>query len=57
MSGESIKLTVTKVTDPSGNLTAGGPGAVSGTLNSSIKDVFGNTASTASFTTPSVKLF
>ncbi len=57
VSGESIKLTVTKIADSSGNLTAGGPGAVSGTLSSSIKDVFGNTASTASFTTPSVKLF
>ncbi len=57
VSGVSVKLTVTKIADPSSNLTAGGPGAVTGTLSSSIKDVFGNTASTASFTTPSVKLF
>ena len=57
VSGVTVKLTVTKIADSSGNLTAGGPGAVSGTLNSSIKDVFGNTASTSSFTTPSVKLF
>ena len=56
VSGVTVKLTVTKIADSSGNLTAGGPGAVSGTLNSSIKDVFGNTASTSSFTTPSVKL-
>ncbi|HXA54020.1 MAG TPA: LamG-like jellyroll fold domain-containing protein, partial [Solirubrobacteraceae bacterium] len=57
LSGESLKLTVTKVSDPSGNLTAGGPGAVSGTLGSSLKDVFGNKASTGTFTTSSVKLF
>ncbi len=57
VSGASIKLTVSKIADSSANLTAGGPGAVSGTLSSAIKDVFGNTASTSSFTTPSVKLF
>ncbi len=57
MSGASIKLTVTKIADPSANLTAGGPGSVSGTLSSSIKDVFGNTASTSSFASASIKLF
>ncbi len=56
-SGTSLKLTVTKVTDPSGNLTAGGPGSVSGTLSSSLNDIFGNKASSGSFGTPSVRLF
>jgi hypothetical protein len=45
------------VTDPSKNLTAGGPAAVAGVLSSSILDVFGNTASTASFTSASIRLF
>jgi hypothetical protein len=57
VSGSTIKLTVTKVTDPSKNLTAGGPAAVTGTLNPSLADVFGNTASTASFTSASVRIF
>jgi hypothetical protein len=57
VSGATVKLTVTAVTDPSANLTAGGPGAVSGTLNPGLKDVFGNTASTSTFTTSSVRLF
>jgi PKD repeat protein len=57
VSGSTIKLTVTSISDPSNNLTAGGPFAVSGTLNSSVKDVFGNTASTSSFSTGSVRLF
>jgi PKD repeat protein len=52
-----VKLTVTKVTDPSGNLTAGGPGSVSGSLSSSVQDVFGNPASTSQFKAASVKLF
>jgi PKD repeat protein len=57
VSGTTLKLTVTAVTDPSANLTAGGPGAVSGTLNPALKDVFGNTASTSTFTTSSIRLF
>ncbi|HUN79482.1 MAG TPA: PKD domain-containing protein [Solirubrobacteraceae bacterium] len=57
VSGTAIKLTVTKVSDPSGDLKAGGPGAVTGTLSSSLKDIFGNTASTSSFSAASVKLF
>jgi PKD repeat protein len=57
VSGATVKLTVTKVTDPSSDLTAGGPGSVTGTLSSSIKDVFGNTASTGSFASASIKLF
>jgi PKD repeat protein len=57
VSGTKVALTVTKVTDPSGDLQAGGPGVVTGVLNSSLKDVFGNAASTASFASASVKLF
>jgi hypothetical protein len=57
VSGATVKLTVTKVTDPSSDLTAGGPGSVTGTLSSSIKDVFGNTASTGSFASASIRLF
>jgi len=57
VSGATIKLTVTKVTDTSKNLTAGGPAAVSGTLSPSLSDVFGNTASTASFTSASIRIF
>jgi PKD repeat protein len=57
VSGSTVKLTVTKITDPSANLTAGGPAAVSGTLTSTVKDVFGNIASTSSFTSASIRLF
>ena len=57
VSGAKVTLTVTKVTDPSANLKAGGPGVVTGTLSSSLKDVFGNTASTSSFASASIKLF
>jgi PKD repeat protein len=57
VSGSTVKLTVTKVTDPSGNLNTAGPGAVSGTLNSSIKSSSGFAASTESFTTSSIRLF
>jgi PKD repeat protein len=57
VSGNTVKLTVTKVTDPSSDLTAGGPATVTGTLNAAIKDVFGNTASTSPFTSASIKLF
>jgi PKD repeat protein len=53
----AVKLTVTKVTDPSGNLTAGGPGVVSGSLSSSVTDVFGNQALTSQFGSASIKLF
>jgi PKD repeat protein len=57
VSGTKVTLTVTKVTDPSSDLKAGGPGVVTGTLSSSLKDVFGNTASTSSFSSSSIKLF
>jgi PKD repeat protein len=57
VSGATVKLTVTAISDPSNNLTAGGPDAVSGTLSSSLKDVYGNSASTSTFTTGSVRLF
>ena len=57
VSARSIKLTVTKVSDPSGNLTAGGPAVVSGTLNAVLTDVFGNTASTSAFASTSLRLF
>jgi PKD repeat protein len=57
VSGTTVKLTVTKVTDPSGDLTAGGPATVTGTLSSTVKDVFGNTASTSSFSSASIRLF
>jgi hypothetical protein len=57
VTGSTVKLTVTSVSDPSNNLTAGGPFAVSGTVNASVKDSYGNTASTSSFSTASVRLF
>ncbi len=57
VSGGTVKLTVTKVTDPSSDLTEGGPATVTGTLSSAVKDVFGNTASTSPFTSASIKLF
>jgi hypothetical protein len=57
VSGATVKLTITKISDPSGNLTAGGPGAVSGALSAGVKDVYGNAASTSTFTTASVRLF
>jgi PKD repeat protein len=57
VSGTTVKLTVTKITDPSANLTQGGPGSVSGTLASTVKDVFGNLASTSSFASASIRLF
>jgi hypothetical protein len=57
VSSTTVKLTVTKITDPSANLTQGGPAAVSGTLASTVKDVFGNIASTSSFTSASIRLF
>ena len=57
VSGTTVKLTIASISDPSGNLTAGGPGAVSGALSASIKDVFGNVANTSTFTTPSIRLF
>ena len=57
VNANTIKLTVTSISDPSDNLTAGGPASVSGTLNSAIKDSYGNTASTSGFTTSSIRLF
>ncbi len=57
VSGSTVKLTVTAIADPSANLTAGGPAAVSGTLASTVKDVFGNIASTSTFTSASIRLF
>ena len=57
VSGSTVKLTVSKVTDTSGNLTAGGPAPVTGTLAATVKDVFGNTASTTGFTSASIRLF
>jgi PKD domain len=57
VSGTTVKLTITSISDPSGNLTVGGPGAVSGALSASVKDVFGNVASTSTFTTASIRLF
>ncbi len=53
----TIKLTVTSISDPSAKLTAGGPDAVTGTLNPALKDSYGNTASTSGFTTSSIRLF
>jgi len=43
--------------DPSGRLSAGGPATLTGTLASTIKDAFGNTASTSAFTIANVRLF
>jgi PKD repeat protein len=57
VSGSTVKLTVTKVTDSGGNLKAGGPGSVSGSLSSTVKDIFGNAASTGSFSAASIRLF
>jgi hypothetical protein len=57
VSGTTVKLTVASISDPSNNLTAGAPGSVSGTLSASLKDVFGNGASTSTFTTGNVRLF
>ncbi len=57
VSGSSVKLTVTSINDPGNQLTAGGPASVSGQLNAALKDVFGNGASTATFTSGSVRLF
>ena len=57
VSANTIKLTVTSISDPSNNLTAGGPASVSGTLNSALKDSYGNTASTSGFTSSSIRLF
>ncbi len=57
VSGNTVKLTITSISDPSHELTPGGPGVVTGTLAATIKDIYGNTASTSSFTTASVRLF
>ncbi len=57
VNSNTIKLTVTSISDPSNNLTAGGPASVTGTLNSAVKDQYGNTASTSGFTSSSIRLF
>ncbi|HUA75225.1 MAG TPA: N,N-dimethylformamidase beta subunit family domain-containing protein [Solirubrobacteraceae bacterium] len=57
VSSNTVKLTVTKVNDPSGNLNAAGPGSISGVLNSAIKDTSGHPASSETFTSSSIRLF
>ena len=57
VSGSTVKLTVTKVNDPSAHLNTAGPGAISGVLASTIKDTAGHPASSATFTTSSIRLF
>ena len=57
VSGTAVKLTITALNDPSGRLSAGGPATLTGTLASTIKDAFGNTASTSAFTIANVRLF
>jgi PKD repeat protein len=57
VSGSTVKLTVTAVEDPSARFSSGGPATVTGALSPSIKDVFGNTASTTAFSIANVRLF
>jgi PKD repeat protein len=57
ISGSTVKLTVTKVNDPSGNLNTAGPGSITGVLNPAIKDTSGHSASSDSFTSASIRLF
>jgi PKD repeat protein len=57
VSGSTVKLTITAVTDPSGRFASGGPATVSGVLSPTIKDLFGNTASTSTFTFTNIRLF
>jgi hypothetical protein len=57
VSGTTMSLTVTAVSDPRGTLAQGGPAPVSGRLAPSITDVFGNTANKAAFASASVFLF
>jgi PKD repeat protein len=57
VSGSTVKLTITAVNDPSGRFASGGPATVSGVLSPTIKDLFGNTASTNTFTFANIRLF
>jgi PKD repeat protein len=57
VSGSTVKLTVTKVNDPSAHLNTAGPGAIGGVLASTIKDTAGHPASSATFTSSSIRLF
>ncbi len=57
VSGSTVKLTVTKVNDPSSHLNTAGPGAISGVLASTIKDTAGHPASSETFTSASIRLF
>ncbi len=57
VSGSTVKLTITAVNDPSSRFSSGGPATLSGTLSPSLKDVFGNTASTTAFSIGNVRLF
>jgi len=57
VSGSTVKLTITAVSDPSNRFSSGGPATVSGTLSPTIKDLFGNTASTTTFSFGNVRLF
>jgi PKD repeat protein len=57
VSGSTVKLTITAINDPSNRFSSGGPATVSGTLASTIKDLFGNTASTSTFSFGNVRLF
>jgi PKD repeat protein len=57
VSGSTVKLTITAINDPSNRFSSGGPATVSGTLSPTIKDLFGNTASTTAFSIGNVRLF
>ena len=57
VSGSTVKLTITAISDPSTVFSSGGPATVSGTLAASIKDLFGNTASTTAFSVGNIRLF
>jgi PKD repeat protein len=57
VSGATVKLTITAVNDPSNRFSSAGPATVTGTLSPTIKDPFGNTASTTAFSIGNVRLF
>jgi PKD repeat protein len=57
VSGDTVKLTITAISDPSGRFSSGGPATLSGILSPTLKDAFGNTASTSTFTITNVRLF
>ncbi len=57
VSGSTVKLTITALNDPSNRFSSGGPATLSGTLSPTIKDLFGNTASTSAFSIGNVRLF